>query len=180
MARVASLELPTSLGLMIILIKSIGSVELRINIRVQPVIKLNPIDHAINFMYHLYSSAFEQMALKQVDREVLAFVPRCLWDVDCEHYDTCVHELLWQQYAGSIIQNAIKYRDIFLQDGSDMQQMDTLDLLVWYSFHSNITEVIVNIYCALNINELSASLHASHDDMFEIFCKYIKRTGLNE
>lgn len=180
MVRVASLESPTSLNLIVILIKLIGSAHLRINIRVQSTNKLQPIDHVINFVYHLYSTAYEQMTLNQVDREVLAFVPRCLWDVDCNHYDTCVHELLWQQYATSIIQHAVKYRDIFLHSDSDMLQMDTLDLLVWYSFHSNITEVIISIYCALNINELSASFHRHHDDMFEIFCKYIKRSSLNE
>lgn len=143
-------------------------------------IKLSPTDHAINFMYHVYSTAFERMTLDQVDKEIFAFMPRCIWDVECVHYETCIHELLWQQYASSVIQHAIKYRDIFLQDSKDLIQMDPLDLLVWYSFHSNITDVVTNIYCALSLNELAASLSHHHDDMFEIFSKYIKRTTLNE
>jgi hypothetical protein len=139
--------------------------------------KLNPIDQTINFIYYLYSTAFEDVSLKEIDPQTFVFIPRCLWDTSCEHYDQCVHELIWKQYACSVIQHAIKYQSMYFNKESSLFKLDTLDLLVWYCFNTNICEVIMSMFCELNLEQVAIAVNANHDDMFELFSKYLKRVG---
>lgn len=138
------------------------------------------IDQNVNFIFHIYSGVYEQMDLKQVDTQVLAHVPRCIWDVECDHYAVCLHNILWRQFATSVMQHILRYRDIFLIDNQDLVNLDALDLAVWFGFNSNVTEVITSMYCGLTTAELIQAVQYNHTEMFDLFAKYIKRIPSND
>lgn len=140
-----------------------------INIQVIPAIKLNPIDQRINFVYYVYSCVYEQMLLNQVEPEVFVFIPRLIWDSSCDHYHLCEHELLWQQYCICILQHVIKSESRFRKPSGDI-----LDSLVWHCMHTNAVDVITSMYCGLDPEELRVSFQRGHDDMYDVFIKYLK------
>jgi len=132
------------------------------------------IDQNINFMYHLYSGAFEELPLQNVDREIWVHVPRCLWDVDCEHYHLCMHELAWKQFCIACMSHVLRSVER-LHPLCTQGKWDALDTTAWFGMHTNAVDVITSMYCKLNLSDLLQASIDNHDEMFDIFLKYIKR-----
>lgn len=132
-------------------------------------------DQEINYIYHVYSGAFEDMELKEVDIDAFIFIPRCLWDVNCDHYHACKHELAWKQYCNSVIEHALTFAPIINPEFNNPNKLDTLDILVWYCFHTNLIQVVTSMYCGLGLSELICATSKDHDELHDIFIKYIEK-----
>lgn len=133
-------------------------------------------DQNVNLMYHLYSGALEDLGLQNIDHTTYPNIPRCLWDTDCEHYHLCLHELAWKQYCIVCVCHVLHSMDKLFPDHAK-GSYDSLDALVWTSLNTNVVEVLTSMYCKLNLAQLLQACMDDHNEMNDIFIKYIKRSN---
>ncbi len=136
--------------------------------------ELSQIELEINFIYHIYATVFEDMKLKDVDLFAYRFIPRCLWDNDCTHDHTCIHQLEWSHYCTSILDYIVRAGKSVLTDYVDITRMDSLGLLVWMCTNTNIIPLLVDMYGSLNLDSLLRVTTVEHDSKYSIFSKYLK------
>lgn len=136
----------------------------------------NSIEYNINFCYHVFSCVFDQMSLRDVDKQTLLFIPRSLWDVPCDHYASCKHELGWQQYCYRIVDHFMQMRDL-IQHKDDIKSLDLLDLMVWGVYNTNIIDIILTIYTPMSVSNINNDLQRDFPMIQKEFAKYLK---LNE
>jgi len=127
----------------------------------------------INFIYHMYAGVFEDMNLSDVDMLVYRFIPRSIWDNNCDHKYTCIHQVVWRRYCTTIIDHIVKLSTTIPEYREEFNNMDILNLLLWFCINTNIVMVLVGSYESMNINELIIATGEQKDN-YKLFAKYLK------
>lgn len=114
------------------------------------------------------------MGLREIDSPVFLFVPKSLWDVSCNHYHSCLHELGWQQYCYSVIDHFSQVPEIITHHKDKIHELDLLDLMIWSIYNTNVMVLISEFYTGLSVDYITKQLHLDREIFRAKFAKYLK------